>query len=67
MVDIHYMMNFFFPSLHEIQTRLVLHDQQNKKYTNKNFPDCLMKKFKKKKPALHKIIQHHSIITHSQS
>lgn len=27
------MMNFFFPSLHEIQTRLVLHDQQNMKYT----------------------------------
>lgn len=26
-----------------------------------------MKKFLKKNPALHKIIQHHSIIIHSQS
>lgn len=53
MVDIHYMMNFFFPSLHEIQTRLVLHDHTKKPKStqkiNKNFPDCLMKKFKKKK------------------
>lgn len=44
---------FFFPSLHEIQTRLVLHDHAKKTKStqkiNKNFPDCLMKKFKKKK------------------
>lgn len=49
------MMNFFFPSLHEIQTRLVLHDHAKKPKStqkiNKNFPDCLMKKFLKKKPC----------------